>query len=243
MADDVKESVMDKLQLDQHISKQFDSDLEELKSSMLEMGGLVEKQVSEALKAVELADSAIAMKVIEHENSVDAMEMAIDEECILLIARRQPAASDLRMVMAVFRCVRDLERIGDEAKKIAKMAIKLSEEGSSPKGYLEMRHIGHNVQQMLNSSLDAFARFDVESALAVLPQDAKVDMDYRSSVRELVTYMMEDPRSISRVMNIMWTLKAVERIGDHAKNICEQVVYLVQGKDIRHGGGDELKAK
>jgi len=225
---------MEKLHLDQHISKQFDTDLEDLKTRMLEMGGLVERQVNEALKAVEMADSELAVKVIEHENTVDALEVAIDEEATLLIARRQPAASDLRMVMAVSRSVRDLERIGDEAKKIAKMAIQLSEEGGAPKGYLELRHIGIQVQQMLNSALDAFARFDAESALLVLPDDRKVDMDYKSAVRELITYMMEDPRSISRVMNILWTLKAVERIGDHAKNICEAVVYLVQGKDIRH---------
>ena len=225
---------MDKLQLDQHISKQFDTDLEELKTRMLEMGGLVEKQVNDALKAVELADSELAIKVIEEENTVDALEVTIDEEATLLIARRQPAASDLRMVMAVSRCVRDLERIGDEAKKIAKTAIQLSEEGGAPKGYLELRHIGIQVQQMLSRSLDAFARFDAQSALEVLPDDRKVDMDYKTAVRELITYMMEDPRSISRVMSIMWTLKAVERIGDHAKNICEQVVYLVQGKDIRH---------
>ena len=209
-------------------------DLEDLKSRMLEMGGLVEDQVSDALKAVEMADSALAVKVIETETTVDELDVSIDEESILLIARRQPAASDLRMVMAVFRCVRDLERIGDEAQKIAKMAINLTEEGGSPRGYLELRHIGLQVQQMLHQSLDCFARFDAESALALLPEDAKVDMDYKSAVRELITYMMEDPRSISRVMNILWTLKAVERIGDHAKNICEQVVYLVQGRDIRH---------
>lgn len=225
---------MDKLQLDQHISKQFDSDLEELKTRMLEMGGLVEKQVSDALKAVEMADSELAIRVIEKENTVDTLEVTIDEEVTLLIARRQPAASDLRMVMAVSRCVRDLERVGDEAQKIAKMAIQLSEEGGAPKGYLELRHIGTQVQQMLNRSLDAFARFDAKSAMEVLPDDRKVDLDYKTAVRELITYMMEDPRSISRVMNIMWTLKAVERIGDHAKNICEQVVYLVHGKDIRH---------
>ncbi len=230
---------MDKLHLDQHISKQFDSDLEDLKSRMLEMGGLVERQVAEALRAVEQADSALAVKVIEQENAVDALEMLIDEEATLLIARRQPAASDLRMVMAVLRSVRDMERIGDEAQKIAKMAIKLSEEGGAPRGYPELRHIGSQVQQMLNLALDAFARFDAQSALDVLPRDASVDMDYKSAVRELITYMMEDPRSISRVMNILWTLKAVERIGDHAKNICEQVVYLVQGRDIRHQNKDD----
>ncbi|GIX31789.1 MAG: phosphate transport system regulatory protein PhoU [Porticoccaceae bacterium] len=225
---------MDKLQLDQHISKQFDADLEDLKSRMLEMGGLVERQVADALRAVEAGDSELALKVLENETAVDRLEVSIDEEATLLIARRQPAASDLRMVMAVSRCVRDLERVGDEAKKIAKMAIQLSEEGGAPKGCVEVRHMGQQVQQMLARSLDAFARFDAEAALAVLPEDRKVDLDFKSAIRELVTYMMEDPRSISRVLNVLWTLKAVERIGDHAKNICEQVVYLVRGRDIRH---------
>lgn len=230
---------MDKLNMDPHISKQFSMDLEELKSRLLEMGGLVEKQVADALRAVEMADSELAMKVLENEPKVDAMELVVDEEAGLLIALRQPAASDLRLVLAVSRVVRDIERMGDEACKIAKMAIKLSEEGASPRGNQELRHIGQNVQRILNSSLDAFARFDAEAALEILPQDASVDMDYRSAVRELVTYMMEDPRSISRVMNMLWALKAVERIGDHAKNICEQVVYLVQGRDIRHTDTDE----
>ena len=230
---------MDKLNMDPHISKQFGMDLEELKSRLLEMGGLVEKQVADALRAVELADSALAMKVLENEPKVDAMELVVDEEAALLIALRHPAASDLRLVLAVSRVVRDIERMGDEACKIAKMAIKLSEEGASPRGNKELRHIGQNVQRILNSSLDAFARFDAGAALEILPQDASVDMDYRSAVRELVTYMMEDPRSISRVMNMLWALKAVERIGDHAKNICEQVVYLVQGRDIRHTDTDE----
>lgn len=225
---------MDKLHLDQHISKQFNSELEALKTRILEMGGLVEKQVSDALEAVEEADSALAQQVMEVEPSIDSMEVEIGEECTLLIARRQPTASDLRLVMAVSKAVGDLERIGDEANKIAKMAIQLSESGSSPKGYSELRHIGNNVQEMLNTTLDAFARFDAEAALSVVPKDKKVDQDYKSAIRELITYMMEDPRSISRVMNILWTLKAVERIGDHAKNICEQTVYLVQGRDIRH---------
>ncbi len=225
---------MEKLHLDQHISKQFNTDLEALKTRILEMGGLLEKQVDDALTAVEEADSGLAQQVLEIEPTIDSMEIEIDEECTLLIARRQPTASDLRMIMAVSKTVRDLERIGDEANKIAKMAIQLSEEGSSPRGYMELRHIGDNVQEMLHNAMDAFARFDAEAALSVVPQDKKVDLDYKSAVRELITYMMEDPRSISRVMNILWTLKAVERIGDHAKNICEQIVYLVQGKDIRH---------
>lgn len=226
---------MDKLQLDQHISKQFNEDLEDIKTSMLEMGGLVEKQVGDAIKALEDADSGLAERVIEVESRIDEMEMDIDETCITLIARRQPAASDLRLVIAVTKTIRDLERIGDEAHKIAKMAIKLSEEGSAPRGYMEVRHIGNCVRKMLNDSLDAFSRFDAEAAIATMKDDRQVDMDYKTALREMITYMMEDPRSISRSMNILWALKSLERVGDHAKNICEQVVYLVQGRDIRRG--------
>lgn len=226
---------MDKLQLDQHISKQFNEDLEDIKTSMLEMGGLVEKQVGDAIKALEDADSGLAERVIEVESRIDEMEMDIDETCTTLIARRQPAASDLRLVIAVTKTIRDLERIGDEAHKIAKMAIKLSEEGNAPRGYMEVRHIGNCVRKMLNDSLDAFSRFDAEAAIATMKDDRQVDMDYKTALREMITYMMEDPRSISRSMNILWALKSLERVGDHAKNICEQVVYLVQGRDIRRG--------
>lgn len=225
---------MDKLNLDQHISRQFNEDLEEIKTSMLEMGGLVEMQVGDAIRALEDADSGLAEKVIEVESRIDEMEMDIDETCTTLIARRQPAASDLRLVTAVSKAIRDLERIGDEAQKIAKMAIHLSEEGVAPRGYTEVRHIGNCVRKMLNDSLDAFSRFDAEAAIATMKDDRQVDMDYKSALREMITYMMEDPRSISRSMNILWALRSLERIGDHAKNICEHVVYLVQGRDIRH---------
>ncbi|HLS97220.1 MAG: phosphate signaling complex protein PhoU [Porticoccaceae bacterium] len=231
---------MDKLHLDQHISRSFNDELEQIKTRMLEMGGRVENQVADAVRALEDADSQLAETVINRELAIDALEMEIDEDCTTLIARRQPAATDLRMVMAVTKTIRDLERMGDEAKKIAKMAIKLSEEGSAPRGYVEIRHIANGVRKMLNDTLDAFTRYDADSALATLRADDQVDLDYKTALRELVTYMMEDPRSISRVMNIMWALRSLERIGDHAKNICEQVVYLVRGKDIRHGNADRL---
>ncbi len=172
---------------------------------------------------------------------IDRAEMALDEHATLIIAKRQPAASDLRMVMSVIRNARDLERMGDEASKIAKMAIALTDEGSAPRGYTEIRHIANAVRKMLDDALDAYTRFDVEAALKTLADDDQVDMDYRSAIRELVTYMMEDPRSISRVMNVLWTLRSLERIGDHAKNICEQVVYLVKGADIRHGNKKNLR--
>jgi phosphate transport system protein len=162
------------------------------------------------------------------------MEVDIDEACILIIARRQPAASDLRFVMMVTKAVNDLERIGDEAKKIANHAIILSEQDSLSQGYKEVRHLGSSVSAMLANALDAFARFDVKTAMSTLEEDAQIDLDYKTALRELVTYMMEDPRSISRAINILWVVRSLERIGDHAKNLCEQIVYVVKGKDIRH---------
>lgn len=221
--------------LDQHISRQFDQDLEEIKSQLLEMGGMVEKQLTDAVRALEVADSHLAEHVMVAEEHIDELERDIDENCTTLIALRQPAASDLRLIMVVTKSARDLERIGDEARKIAKMAIQLSVEGASPRGYVEVRHIANGVSAMLNDALDAFMRSDTQAAIATMAKDAQVDQDYNSALRELITYMMEDPRSISRVINVLWVLRSLERIGDHAKNICEHVVYLVEGKDIRHG--------
>ncbi|WP_295803849.1 phosphate signaling complex protein PhoU [uncultured Microbulbifer sp.] len=229
------------MHFDQHISRQFNEDLESLKTEMLEMGGKVTRQVADAVDALASADSELAEKVLRVEEEIDRAEMELDEHATLIIAKRQPAASDLRMVMSVIRIARDLERVGDEASKVAKMAIALTDEGTAPRGYTEIRHIANAVRKMLNDALDAYTRFDVKSAMETLAEDEQVDMDYRSAVREMITYMMEDPRSISRVMNVLWTLRSLERIGDHAKNICEQVVYLVKGADIRHGNEQNLR--
>ncbi len=235
---------MDKLHLDQHISHQFNEDLEHLRTKLLEMGGLVEDQLKDAIKAVETADGGLAEKVIETEDEVDRREMALDHESISLLARRQPAASDLRLVMMVTKATRDLERMGDEANKIAKMAIALNNEGGeSARGYVELRHLARNVIRLVSIALDAFARFDVESAMKVVREDKNIDTEYRSAVREMITYMMEDPRAISRVMNIMWALRALERIGDHARNIAEQVIYLVHGTDVRHTSIGDIEKK
>lgn len=232
---------MDKLHLDQHISKQFNADLEDLKTQMLEMGGVVEQQIIDAVKAIETADGTLAEKVLVVEKDVDSREMKLDEHCTLILARRQPAASDLRMVLAVAKINRDLERMGDEANKIAKMAIALNESGGAPSGYTELRHIGTGVQKMVNLSLDAFARFDVEAALQVVQEDKNIDREYESAMRELMTYMMEDSRSISRVMNVIWALRSLERIGDHARNIAEHIIYLVKGLDVRHISASEVE--
>jgi phosphate transport system protein len=225
---------MPKMSFENHIMTQFDEELEEIRTQLMEMGGKVEQQLKNAIQAVIKADSNLAEEVIREERFVDEMEVDIDEACILIIARRQPAASDLRFVMMVTKAINDLERIGDESRKIANHAVILSEQDGLSQGYKEVRHLGDSVSGMLANALDAFARFDVDAAMKTLEEDAQVDLDYKSALRELVTYMMEDPRSISRAINILWVVRSLERIGDHAKNLCEQIVYVVKGKDIRH---------
>ena len=225
---------MPKMSFENHIMTQFDEELEEIRTQLMEMGGKVEQQLKNSIQAVIKADSSLAEEVIREERLVDEMEVDIDEACILIIARRQPAASDLRFVMMVTKAINDLERIGDEARKIANHAVILSEQDGLSQGYKEVRHLGDSVSSMLANALDAFARFDVDAAMNTLEEDAQVDLDYKSALRELVTYMMEDPRSISRAINILWVVRSLERIGDHSKNLCEQIVYVVKGKDIRH---------
>ncbi len=220
----------------QHISNKFNTEMNELKSHVLEMGGMVEKQVHEAIQSLIEADSALAEKVRQYDTTINNMEVSIDEECAKILALRQPAASDLRLVISVSKVNTDLERIGDEAAKIALQAIQLTENGQLSKGYVEVRHIGDHVKKMVSEALDAFARFDAESALEVAVKDKAVDLEYASAMRELVTFMMEDPRSISRALNVMWALRSLERIGDHARNIAEHVIYLTHGKDVRHQG-------
>ncbi|RED09369.1 phosphate signaling complex protein PhoU [Ectopseudomonas oleovorans] len=220
----------------QHISQQYNVELEEVRSHLLAMGGLVEKQVSDAVRAVIDADAGLARQVRTIDDQIDIMERGIDEECLRILARRQPAASDLRLIISISKSVIDLERIGDEASKIARRAIELAEDGEAPRGYVEVRHIGEQVRKMVHQALDAFARFDAELALSVAQYDKLIDREYKSALRELATYMMEDPRSISRVLSIIWVLRSLERVGDHARNIAELVIYLVQGTDVRHMG-------
>ncbi|HAB08754.1 MAG: phosphate signaling complex protein PhoU [Alcanivorax sp.] len=232
---------MDRMHFGQHSSSQFNEALESIRNHLMEMGGLVEKQVVDALEALLHADSALAEKVLTTEDRVDDLEIQIDEECARVLALRQPAASDLRLIIAVSKAVSDLERIGDESAKIAAMALQLAEDGESPRGYVEVRHIGNHVRNMLRDALDAFARFDADKAVEVAAEDSEVDLEYRSAMRALVTFMMEDPRAISRVLNIIWSLRALERIGDHARNIGEQVIFLVKGTDVRHISIDEME--
>ncbi|MDI5935092.1 phosphate signaling complex protein PhoU [Halomonas kalidii] len=224
----------------QHISRQFNQELEELKTRLMAMGGLVEKQVQDAVTALLDGDTRLAERVIDNDNQVNAMQIRLDEECTRVLARRQPAASDLRLVLAVIRAASDLERIGDEASKIARNAIGLVESANGSRGFVEVRLISEHVRMMVRDALTSFARFDTELALKVVHEDEQVDSEYQSAMRALMTFMMEDARAISPVLSVMWILRALERIGDHANNLAEYVVYLVKGLDIRHTDPDEL---
>ncbi len=224
-----------------HISQQYNIELEAIRTHLSEMGGMAQRQVNDAIQALIDADIERAEQVVRADLKVNSMEMAIDEECIRILARRQPAASDLRLVIAVTKAITDLERIGDEATKIARQAIAMNKDGLAPRGYIEVRHIGGHVARMLQDALDSFARLDMDLALTVVQTDKQVDMEYSTAMRELVTFMIEDPRSITRVLNIMWSLRALERIGDHARNLAQYVIYLVNGEDVRHSNIEEIE--
>ena len=224
----------------QHISGQFNTELEALRNQMLEMGGKVEQQLNSAIDALLRMDSGEAELIVDQDHDVNQMEMAIDDQCASVLARRQPAASDLRLVVAIIKVNTDLERVGDEAAKVARQAVRLAEAGNSPSNFIEIRHIGTHVADMLRRSLDAFARLDVQAAVDVIKSDSIVDKEYGSALRSLMTFMMEDPRAIGAVINEMWALRSLERIGDHASNIAEHVVYLVRGMDVRHGRLEDL---
>lgn len=218
----------------QHISQQFEVDLQNIRSNVLAMGGLVEQQVSDALQALMTADIELARAVIKQDQQVNDMEMTIDEECTHIIALRQPAAGDLRLVTAIFKTITDLERIGDEANSIARRALSLAELDRPKKNYRELLTLGNHVRGILRDALDAFARMDVDAALKIAREDRNIDSEYEGIMRQLITYMMEDPRSITRSLDLMWTARSLERIGDHSHNLCEYVIYHVEGKDVRH---------
>lgn len=229
--------------LSHHISSQFNEDLQAVHTKFMTMGGLVEQQVANAIHSLLDTDANLAIDVQFKDNTVNQYERDIDEGLTLILARRHPAAIDLRMVIAMSKANTDLERIGDEATKIARIAQNLCEEGESPRGYMETRHIGNQVRVMIHDALDAFARLDVDQALKVVMADADIDREYQSATRTLMTYMIEDPRHISRVMNVMWVLRALERVGDHARNISEQVIYMAKGMDVRHTSIEEIEQK
>ena len=219
----------------EHISKQFEADLDTTRTRVLQMGGLVEAQILAAMQAFSTGDAALVAQVIENDARVNGYEVAIDGACNHIVVKRQPAASDLRLIMAISKIVTDLERIGDEAEKIARMSKRIHESsGHHAQRFPAVRHAAQIAVKMLRQALDAFARLDVASAAEVLKEDSAIDDEFRSVLRQLITYMMEDPRTISASLETVWVAKAVERIGDHAKNIAEQVIYIVKGTDVRH---------
>lgn len=219
---------------DHHTSKQFDVELENVRTRVLAMGGLVEEQIARALDALDSGDMELIDRVIESDKRVNAMEVDLDEMCSHIIARRQPAASDLRLIIAVVKTITDLERIGDEAQKIARMAklIHAAERMHLPR--IELKHVGALASKMLHDALDSFARLDSRAAREVVRQDVALDSEFRSILRQLITFMMEDPRTISRCLEVLFVAKALERIGDHSKNMSEYVIYMVEGRDVRH---------
>lgn len=217
-----------------HISKRFDQELETIRNQVLSMGGMVETQVNNGIRALVDADSKLAEEVVKNDHKVNRMEVDIDEQCVQILARRQPAAGDLRLVVAIIKTITDLERIGDQAEKLGRNQLELSQSGVRSQTFVQLEHLGDKVSKMLHSALDAFARMNVDDAMETIAMDEKVNAEFEALSRELITHMMEDPRTIKNAIRISWSARALERIGDHAKNICEYVIYLVLGKDIRH---------
>jgi len=218
-----------------HLSSQFDEDLSRLRTHVLQMGGLVETQVSAAIEAYSTGEVASVKSIVDTDRKVNDLEKAIDDDCAHIIAKRQPTASDLRLILGISKIVTDLERAGDEAKKIAKGVRRIYENGHLPAQYgVGIRHLAEAALVMIRRALDAFARLDTPQAADVIKADSDVDAEFKSIIRQLITHMMEDPRTITTSIDIIWIARAIERIGDHAKNISEQVVYVVEGRDIRH---------
>ena len=228
---------------DAHTVKQFDVLLANLRNLVLEMGGLVEEQIQHAIQALDDEDLTAAREVVARDQVINGLQVKADEDCVSMIALRQPLGSDLRLIMSLSKIVTDLERIGDEAEKIARMTIKTYDGDSSPPSAKLLRDVvpmAKLAQNMLHGCLDALARLDVEKAVEVAQGDDELDQEFQSALRRLITYMMEDPRTIGHAINVIFIVKALERIGDHSKNIAEYIIYLVKGKDVRHVSMDVL---
>ena len=226
----------------EHTSKQYDAELESLRTRVLQMGGLVESQIVSAIEGLGAASTDIFKEVIRREKEVNDIELEIDELCNHILARRQPAAVDLRSVIVAIKMIRDLERIGDEAEKVARMGMMIADAGKNFVPKVDLHRIASNAIAMLRKVLDAYARVNAVSAAEVVRADIEVDDEFKAILRQLITFMMEDPRTISRSIEILFIAKAIERIGDHSKNMSEHVVYMVKGRDVRHLG-PEIIAK
>lgn len=230
---------MDSLNLSKHISAQFNAELEHIRTQVMTMGGLVEQQLTDAITAMHNQDRELAQRVIDGDQQVNMMEMAIDEACVRIIAKRQPAASDLRLVMAIIKTIAELERIGDVADKICHTALEKFPRQQQPL-LVNLESLGRHTIQMLHDVLNAFTRMDIAEAVRIYREDRKVDQNYEGIVRQLMTYMMEDPRTIPSVLTALFCARSIERIGDRCQNICEYIFYLVKGEDYRHTSGKAL---
>ena len=223
---------MDNMNLNKHISGQFTTELEAVRNTVLAMGGLVEQQLADALVAIHDQDLELARRIVETDLRVNDMEISIDEECTRIIAKRQPTASDLRLILMISKAVTDLERMGDVADKLARMVINNTSRSHPP--LVSLESMGRQAIKMLHDALDAFARMDVEAAIQLYHDDDKIDRQYESIIRELMTYMMEDPRTIPQVLEVLWAARSLERIGDRCQHISDYIIYCVKGKDVRH---------
>ncbi len=221
------------MEVNKHISGQFNTELETIRSSVLAMGGMVEQQMTDALEALHNQDVELARQIVENDKKINSMEIAIDEECTRIIAKRQPAASDLRLILMISKTVTDLERMGDVADKLARMVLK-NAGGRTQPPLVSLDSMGRLAIKMLHDALDAFARMDVEAAVKLYHEDDKIDRQYESVIRELMTYMMEDPRTIPQVLDVLWCARSIERIGDRCQHISNYIIYCVKGKDVRH---------
>ena len=232
---------MEAADISHHTSRRYNQDLERVRSKVLAMGGFVEDQLSRSLMALIDADSSLGRAVADDDHKVNGMELSIDEECSRILATRAPAAGDLRMVVATIKAITDLERIGDECEKVGLIAARLATVERPADRYREVKHLGRRVQMLVHDTLDAFARLDANAALETCRKDRQVDEQYEAIQRQCIAEMTQDARSIRRVLDVMWIVRSLERIGDHSKNICEYVIYMVHGKDVRHTSLDHVE--
>jgi phosphate transport system protein len=234
---------MSDLHLGQHISRRFNEELESVRSRVLHMGGIVEAQLANALKVLVNKQTALAKQVIHDDSVVNSLEVEIDEECTRIVARRQPAATDLRLVITVIKTISDLERMGDEAKRVAIMSRHEMDGALDDELRTDLEHLGDLVRANLRQVLDAFARTDVDAAVAAVKADKKIDKKYKKIIKQLIQKMSQDPQSVPAVMNIMWAVRSLERLGDRCQNIAEHVIFMVLGMDVRHLKIDDVLAE
>ena len=228
---------------DHHTSKNFDIELENLRTRVLQMGGLAEEQVRKAVEGLYSGDIPLLEKVIRDDERVNQLEVEIDALCNQVIAKRQPTAIDLRMVVSVMKTISDIERVGDKARKIARLGISINSQSGGAAVNVELNHMSETALRMLRLSLDGFARLDLTLVTEAVRLDEQVNAEYRGIARQLITYMMEDPRTITRSLDVLTIAKAIERIGDHATNIAEYVVYMIKGLNVRHASIEEVEAQ